>query len=65
MLFYYGIVLLSFLRIGTNFNRDMSQITTLEANKQIIITSDSSKKRILIVDDEPDITLTIMIVLQS
>lgn len=43
----------------------MSQITTLQANKQIITTSDSSKKRILIVDDEPDITLTFKIVLES
>jgi PleD family two-component response regulator len=45
--------------------QDMSQITTLQANKQIITTSYSSKKRILIVDDEPDITLTFKIVLES
>ena len=41
-------------------------ITTLQANKQIITTiSNSSKKRILIVDDEPDITLTFKIALES
>ena len=44
----------------------MSKITTLQDNnKQIITTSNYSKKRILIVDDEPDITLTIKIVLES
>jgi two-component system, OmpR family, response regulator ChvI len=43
----------------------MSQITTLQANKQIITTSNTSKKRILIVDDEPDITLTFKIVLEN
>ena len=56
---------MEFVFVFKSIIKDMSQITTLEANKQIIITSDSSKKRILIVDDEPDITLTIMIVLQS
>src|SRR6187200_1894193 len=41
-------------------------ITTLQANKQIITTiSNSSKKRILIVDDEPDITLTFKMALES
>jgi DNA-binding response OmpR family regulator len=36
----------------------MSKIITLQVNKQIITILNSSKKRILIVDDEPDITLT-------
>jgi two-component system, OmpR family, response regulator ChvI len=41
-------------------------ITTLQANKQIITTiSNNSKKGILIVDDEPDITLTFKIALES
>jgi CheY-like chemotaxis protein len=45
----------------------MSKIITPQANfKQIITTiSNSSKKRILIVDDEPDITLTFKIALES
>ena len=44
----------------------MSKIITLQANRQIITTiSNSSKKRILIVDDEPDITLTFKIALES
>ena len=38
----------------------MSKIITPQANfKQIITISNSSKKRILIVDDEPDITFKI------
>jgi CheY-like chemotaxis protein len=43
----------------------MSKIITLQANKQIIIILNSGKKRILIVDDEPDITLTFKIALES
>ena len=44
----------------------MSKIITLQDNnKQIITISNSTKKRILIVDDEPDITLTFKIVLES
>ena len=45
----------------------MRKITTLQDNnnKQIITRSTSTKKRILIVDDEPDITLTFKIVLES
>jgi response regulator RpfG family c-di-GMP phosphodiesterase len=44
----------------------MSKIITPQANKQIItILLNSSKKRILIVDDEPDITLTFKIALES
>jgi CheY-like chemotaxis protein len=45
----------------------MNKIITLQTNfKQIITTiSNSSKKRILIVDDEPDITLTFKIALES
>jgi two-component system, OmpR family, response regulator ChvI len=45
--------------------QDMTQLTTLQASKQIITTSNTCKKRILIVDDEPDITLTFKIVLES
>ena len=41
------------------------RITLQDDNKQIITTSNYSKKRILIVDDEPDITLTFKIVLES
>ena len=43
----------------------MSKIITLQANRQIITILNSSKKRILIVDDEPDITLTFKITLES
>jgi CheY-like chemotaxis protein len=43
----------------------MSKIITLQANRQIITVLSSSKKRILIVDDEPDITLTFKISLES
>jgi response regulator RpfG family c-di-GMP phosphodiesterase len=43
----------------------MSKTITLQANKQIITISNSSKKRILIVDDEPDITLTFKVVLEG
>jgi len=43
----------------------MSKIITLQDNKQIIKISNSTKKRILIVDDEPDITLTFKVVLES
>jgi DNA-binding response OmpR family regulator len=43
----------------------MSKIITLQANKQIITILNSGKKRILIVDDEPDITLTFKIALES
>jgi DNA-binding response OmpR family regulator len=44
----------------------MSKIISLQANfKQIITILNSSKKRILIVDDEPDITLTFKIALES
>jgi len=44
----------------------MSKIITPQANKQIItILLNNSKKRILIVDDEPDITLTFKITLES
>jgi hypothetical protein len=43
----------------------MSKIISLQANKQIITILNSSKKRILIVDDEPDITLTFKISLES
>jgi PleD family two-component response regulator len=45
--------------------QDMTQLTTLQASKQIITTSNTCKKRTLIVDDEPDITLTFKIVLES
>ena len=43
----------------------MSKIITLQDNRQIITISSSTKKRILIVDDEPDITLTFKVVLES
>ena len=43
----------------------MSKIITLQANRQIITPLNSNKKRILIVDDEPDITLTFKIALES
>jgi two-component system, OmpR family, response regulator ChvI len=44
----------------------MSKITTLQDNnKQIISTSKYGKKSIMIVDDEPDITLTFKIALES
>jgi hypothetical protein len=39
----------------------MSKIISPQVNKQIITILNSGKKRILIVDDEPDITLTIRI----
>ena len=49
-----------------NLLQAMNRITTLQANnKQIITISNSSKKKILIADDEPDITLTFKIVLES
>ncbi|MGA9170096.1 MAG: hypothetical protein WBZ20_08125, partial [Nitrososphaeraceae archaeon] len=41
----------------------MNKTTTLQANNQIILNS--IKKRILLVDDEPDITLTFKIALES
>jgi CheY-like chemotaxis protein len=41
----------------------MNKTITLQANDQIILNS--SKKRILLVDDEPDITLTFKIALES
>ena len=46
----------------------MNKTTTLQANNQIIILTtlnSSIKKRILFVDDEPDITLTFKIALHS
>jgi PleD family two-component response regulator len=46
----------------------MNKTTTLQANNQIIILTtlnSSIKKRILRVDDEPDITLTFKIALHS
>jgi len=43
----------------------MSKIISPQVNKQIITILNSGKKRILIVDDEPDITLTIRIALES
>ena len=46
----------------------MNKTTTLQANNQIIILTrlnSSIKKRILLVDDEPDITLTFKIALHS
>jgi two-component system, OmpR family, response regulator ChvI len=44
----------------------MSKIITLQDNEQITtVSSDTAKKRVLIVDDEPDITLTFKIVLES
>jgi hypothetical protein len=44
----------------------MNKIITLQDNEQIrTISSDTAKKRILIVDDEPDITLTFKIVLEN
>lgn len=46
----------------------MNKTTTLQANNQIIILTtlnSSIKKRILLVDDEPDITLTFKIALES
>jgi DNA-binding response OmpR family regulator len=43
----------------------MSKIISLQANRQIITPLNSNKKRILIVDDEPDITLTFKIALES
>jgi CheY-like chemotaxis protein len=43
----------------------MSKIIALQVNRQIITILNSSKKRILIVDDEPDITLTFNIALES
>jgi len=46
----------------------MNKTTTLQANNQIIILTtlnSSIKKRILLVDDEPDITLTYKIALHS
>ena len=42
----------------------MSKIISLQANRQIITPLNSNKKRILIVDDEPDITLTFKIALE-
>ena len=41
----------------------MNKTTTLQVNNQIILNS--IKKRILLVDDEPDITLTFKIALES
>jgi CheY-like chemotaxis protein len=43
----------------------MSKIISPQVNKQFITLLNSGKKRILIVDDEPDITLTIRIALGS
>jgi two-component system, OmpR family, response regulator ChvI len=46
----------------------MNKTTTLQANNQIIILTtlnSSIRKRILLVDDEPDITLTFKIALHS
>jgi PleD family two-component response regulator len=44
----------------------MNKTITLQANDQIILTVlNSSKKRILLVDDEPDIILTFKIALES
>jgi CheY-like chemotaxis protein len=46
----------------------INKTTTLQANNQIIILTtlnSSIKKRILLVDDEPDITLTFKIALES
>lgn len=44
----------------------MNKIITLQDNEQVTtISSDTDKKRILIVDDEPDITLTFKIVLEN
>ena len=43
----------------------MSKIISLQANRQIITPLNSNKKRILIVDDEPDITLTFKIALEG
>lgn len=44
----------------------MNKTITLQNNNQIISTIfNSSKKRILLVDDEPDITLTFKIALES
>lgn len=47
----------------------MNKTTTLQANNQIIILTtllnSNIKKRILLVDDEPDITLTFKIDLES
>ena len=46
----------------------MNKTTTLQANNQIIILTtlnSSIKKRILLVDDEPDITLTFKIALRQ
>jgi len=43
----------------------MRKIITLQDNEHITRISGSAKKRILIVDDEPDITLTFKIVLES
>jgi DNA-binding NtrC family response regulator len=43
----------------------MSKIISPQVNKQFITLLNSGKKRILIVDDEPDITLTFKIALES
>jgi CheY-like chemotaxis protein len=43
----------------------MNKIITLQDNEQVTTISDTTKKRVLIVDDEPDITLTFKLVLEN
>jgi DNA-binding NtrC family response regulator len=43
----------------------MNKMITLQDNKQIITVLNSTKKRVLIVDGEPDITLTFKIAVES